>query len=42
MEKMYTLEQIIEAIVQADESVVVAIRTKDREFLEEILKEFLN
>ena len=41
MEKMYTLEQIIDAIAQADESVVVAIRTQDREFLEQILKDFL-
>ena len=28
MEEKYTLEQIIDAIVQADEAVVVAIRTQ--------------
>ena len=41
MEEKYTLEQIIDAIVQADEAVVVAIRTKDREMLEDAIKDFL-
>lgn len=41
MEEKYTLEQIIDAIVQADEAVVVAIRTQDREMLEDAIKDFL-
>ena len=41
MEEKYTLEQIIDAIVQADEAVIVAIRTKDREMLEDAIKDFL-
>ena len=41
MEEKYTLEQIIDAIVQADEAVVVAIRTQDREMLEDVIKDFL-
>lgn len=41
MEEKYTLEQIIDAIVQADEAVGVAIRTQDREMLEDVIKDFL-
>lgn len=41
MEEKYTLEQIIDAIVQADEAVIVAIMTKDREMLEDAIKDFL-
>lgn len=41
MEKKYTLEQIIDAIVQADDSVIYAIQHKDREMLENVLKEYL-
>lgn len=41
MEEKYTLEQIIDAIVQADAAVVVAIRTQDREILEDVLKDYL-
>ena len=40
-EEIYTIEQIIEAIVQADEEIVQAIQYKDREVLEDILKDYL-
>lgn len=40
-EETYTIEQIIEAIVQADEEIVQAIQYKDREMLEDILKDYL-
>lgn len=40
-EEKYTLEQIIDAITQADEEVYVAIAYKDREMLEDVLKEYL-
>jgi len=41
-EETYTIEQIIEAIVQADEEIVQAIRCKDREMLEDVLKDYLH
>lgn len=41
-EEKYTIEQIIEAIVQADEEIIVAISHKGREMLEDALKDYLN
>ncbi len=41
-EETYTIEQIIEAIVQADEEIVQAIQYRDREMLEDVLKDYLN
>lgn len=41
MEEKYTLEQILDAIVQADEEIVVAIHGKDREMLEDVLRDYL-
>ena len=41
-EETYTIEQIIEAIVQADEEIVQAIQYKDREMLEDVLKDYLS
>ena len=41
-EEKYTIEQIIEAIAQADEEIIQAIRYKDREMLEDVLKDYLN
>ena len=41
-EEKYTIEQIIDAIVQADEEIAVAIAHKDGEMLEDVLKEFLH
>lgn len=41
-EEKYTMEQIIDAIVQADEEIAVAIAYKDREMLEDVLKDFLH
>lgn len=40
-EVKYTIEQIIDAIVQADEEIVQSIRCKDREMLEDVLKDYL-
>lgn len=42
MEEKYTFEQIIDAIVQADEEIIEAIRYEDREALEGILQEYLS
>ncbi len=42
MEEKYTLEQIIDAIVQADDAIIEAIRYEDREALEDILQEYLS
>lgn len=41
-EEKYTIEQIIDAIVQADEEIIFAIRYGDREGLEDVLKEYLH
>lgn len=41
MEERYTVEQIIDAITQADEEVMSAIAFKDRKMLEDALKDFL-
>ena len=40
-EEIYTIEQIIEAIVQSDKEIVQAIQYKDREMLEDVLKDYL-
>lgn len=40
-EEKYTIEQILDAIVQADEEIIQAIRYKDREMLGDILKDYL-
>lgn len=40
MEK-YTIEQIIDAIEQAGEDIVVAIMYNDRDMIEDILRDFL-
>lgn len=42
MEEKYTIDQILDAITQADEEVIVAIVHKDREMLEDALRDFLN
>ena len=41
-EERYTIEQIIDAIVQADDEIIQAIRYRDREMLEDVLKDYLN
>lgn len=41
-EEKYTIEQIIDAIVQADEEIIQAIEYQDREMLEDVLKDYLN
>ena len=40
-EEKYTIEQIIDAIVQADEEMICAIQYGDREGLEDVLKDYL-
>ncbi len=40
-EEKYTIEQIMDAIVQADEEIMQAIKCKDREMLEDVLKDYL-
>ena len=35
-EEKYTIEQIVEAITQADEEILQAIQYKDREMLEDV------
>lgn len=40
-EEKYTLEQIIDAITQADDAVMYAVEHKDRELLESCLQEYL-
>nr|WP_300849676.1 hypothetical protein [uncultured Schaedlerella sp.] len=41
-EEKYTIEQLIDAIVQADDEIICAIQYGDREGLEDVLKEYLN
>lgn len=41
-EEKYTIEQIIDAITQADNEIIQAIQYKDREMLEDILKDYLH
>ena len=41
MEEKYTIEQIVNAVMQADETVVVAIRNKDEDMLEDVIRDFL-
>ena len=40
-EEKYTIEQILDAITQADEEIVEAIQYKDREMLEGLLRDYL-
>lgn len=40
-EEKYTIEQIVDAITQANEEIIQAIRYKDREMLEDVLKDYL-
>ena len=40
-EEKYTLEQIVDAIVQADNAIFEAIRYRDREMLQDVLQEYL-
>lgn len=41
-EERYTIEQIIDAIVQADDEIICAIQYRDREGLEDVLKDYLH
>ena len=41
MEEKYTIEQIVEAIMQDGEEVIAAIGYDDREMLEDILMDYL-
>lgn len=41
MEEKYTIEQIVNAIVQADDEVIAAIQYNDREMLKDVLQDYL-
>lgn len=41
-EEKYTIEQIIDAIAQADDEIICAIQYRDREGLEDVLKDYLH
>lgn len=41
-EEKYTIEQILDAITQADEEIIHAIRHKDRGMLEDVIKDYLH
>ena len=41
MEEKYTIEQIVDAIIQASDSVVAAMQSDDRDMLEDALRDFL-
>lgn len=41
-EERYTVDQIVEAIVQADEHIIQAILYRDRYDLKDVLEEFLH
>ena len=40
-EEKYTIEQVIDAIVQADDEIICAIQYGDREGLEDVLKDYI-
>ena len=40
-EERYAIEQIIDAITQADEEIIQAVRYKDKEMLGDVLKDYL-
>jgi len=42
MEEKYAIEQIVNAVMQADEFVVVAIKNRDEEMLKDAIRDFLN
>lgn len=41
-EEKYTIEQILDAIVQADNEIISAIQYRDREWLKDVLKDYLH
>lgn len=41
-EEKYTIEEIIDAIVQADDEMICAIQYRDREGLKDVLKDYLH
>lgn len=41
-EEEYTIEQIVDAIVQAGDEIICAIQHGDREGLEDVLKDYLH
>lgn len=42
IEETYTLDQIVEAITQADDELICAIQYKDREGVEDVLRDYLH
>lgn len=41
MDEKYTLDQIIDAITQADDALICAIQYKDREGVEDVMRDYL-
>lgn len=41
MEEKYTLEQIVDAITEADDELILVIQYKDREGVEDVMKDYL-
>ena len=39
-EERYTIKEVVNAIMQADEEIIQSIRYGDREMLEDVLKDF--
>jgi len=42
MEEKYTIEQILEALMQADDDVIAAIQYQDRDMLRDLLIDYLS
>lgn len=40
-EEKYTLDQIVDAMVQADGVIILAIKHQDREWVKDVLKDYL-
>lgn len=41
MEEKYTLEQIVDAITQADDELICAIQYGDRDGIEDVMRDYL-
>lgn len=42
MEEKYTLDQIVNAITQADDELICAIQYGDRDGIEDVMRDYLN
>lgn len=41
-EEKHTIEQVLDAITQADEEIIETIRYQDRDMLEDLLRDYLH